>query len=108
MEDIDTALTLLQNKLRRQILERLVRERHYPMQLAELLDVSQQAIVKHLKELERGNFVTKMKVASEKGGPPRTIYSVQQSLSLRIDLGPDLFLCEQRRLPAGGPMRLSN
>jgi len=108
VEDIDTALTLLQNKLRRQILERLVREPHYPMQLAELLDVSQQAIVKHLKELERGNFVTKMKVASEKGGPPRTIYSVQQSLSLRIDLGPDLFLCEQRRLPAGGPMRLSN
>lgn len=108
MEDIDTALTLLQNKLRRQILERLVREPHYPMQLAELLNVSQQAIVKHLKELERGNFVTKMKVASEKGGPPRTIYSVQQSLSLRIDLGPDLFLCEQRQLPAGGPMRLSN
>ncbi len=108
MEEIDTALTLLQNKLRRQILERLVREPHYPMQLAELLNVSQQAIVKHLKELERGNFVTKMKVASEKGGPPRTIYSVQQSLSLRIDLGPDLFLCEQRQLPAGGPMRLSN
>ena len=108
MEDIDTALTLLQNKLRRQILERLVREPHYPMQLADLLNVSQQAIVKHLRELERGNFVTKMKVASEKGGPPRTIYSVQQSISLRIDLGPDLFLCEQRSLPAGGPMRLSN
>jgi len=31
VEDIDTALTLLQNKLRRQILERLVREPHYPM-----------------------------------------------------------------------------
>jgi predicted transcriptional regulator len=108
VEDIDTALTLLQNKLRRQILERLVREPHYAMQLADLLDVSQQAIVKHLRELERGNFVTKMKVASEKGGPPRTIYSVQQSISLRIDLGPDLFLCEQRSLPAGGPMRLSN
>ena len=70
MEDIDTALTLLQNKLRRQILERLVREPHYPMQLAELLGVSQQAIGKHLRELERGNFVTKMTVASEEGGPP--------------------------------------
>ncbi|MFB1005081.1 MAG: helix-turn-helix domain-containing protein [Candidatus Poseidoniaceae archaeon] len=108
MTDVDTALTLLQNKLRRQILERLVREPHYPMQLAEILGVSQQAIVKHLKELERGEFVMKMKVPSEKGGPPRTIYSVQQSMSLRIDLGPDLFHCEQRTLPAGGPMRLSN
>ena len=108
MTDVDTVLTLLQNKLRRRILERLVREPHYPMQLAEILGVSQQAIVKHLKELERGEFVMKMKVASEKGGPPRTIYSVQQSLSLRIDLGPDLFSCEQRSLPPGGPMRLSN
>jgi predicted transcriptional regulator len=108
MGDIDTALTLLQNKLRRHILERLVREPHYPLQLAELLGVSQQAIVKHLRELERGGFVTKLKVASEKGGPPRTIYSVQQSISLRIDLGPDLFQCEQRSLPAGGPVRLSN
>ncbi len=108
MTDLDTVLTLLQNKLRRQILERLVREPHYAMQLAEILGVSQQAIVKHLKELERGNFVMKMKVPSEKGGPPRTIYSVQQSMSLRVDLGPDLFSCEQRTLPAGGPMRLSN
>ena len=108
MSDLETALSLLQNKLRRQILERLVREPHYPMQLADLLGVSQQAIVKHLKELERGNFVMKMKVPSVKGGPPRTIYSVQQSMSLRIDLGPDLFSVEQRSLPAGGPMRLSN
>ena len=108
MAELDLALSLLQNKVRRQILERLVREPHYPMQLAELIGVSQQAIKKHLKELEKGNFVTKMKVPSEKGGPPRTIYTVQEALSIRIDLGPDLFNCEQRRLPTGGPMRLSS
>jgi len=108
VSDIDKALTLLQNKLRRQILERLVREPHYPMQLAEILGVSHQAIVKHLRALEKGDFVTKLKVPSEKGGPARTIYTVQQSISLRIDLGPDLFMCEQRKLPAGGPVRLSN
>tara|TARA_B100001250_G_C19794420_1_gene788102 strand:- start:854 stop:1600 length:747 start_codon:yes stop_codon:yes gene_type:complete len=107
MAGLDLALSLLQNKVRRQILERLVREPHYPMQLAELIGVSQQAIKKHLKELERGNFVAKMKVPSEKGGPPRTIYTVQEAISIRIDLGPDLFNCEQRKLPAGGPMRLS-
>jgi predicted transcriptional regulator len=107
MVDVDLALSILQNKVRRQILERLVREPHYPMQLAELIGVSQQAIMKHLKELERGDFVAKMKVPSNKGGPPRTIYSVQKSISLRIDLGPDLFHCEQRKLPLGGPMRLS-
>ena len=62
MADIDYALRLLQNKVRRQILERLVREPHYPMQLAELIGVSQQAIKKHLKELEQGDFVTKLQV----------------------------------------------
>ena len=66
MADIDHALRLLQNKVRRQILERLVREPHYPMQLAELIGVSQQAIKKHLKELEHGNFVAKLQVPSEK------------------------------------------
>ena len=108
MADIDLALRLLQNKVRRQILERLVREPHYPMQLADIIGVSQQAIKKHLQELENGNFVAKLKVPSEKGGPPRTIYTVQEAISIRIDLGPDLFNCEQRKLPSGGPMRLSS
>ena len=108
MSDMDTALSLLQNRLRRQILERLVREPHYPMHLADLTGVSQQAIVKHLRALERGGLVQKEQVPSEKGGPPKTVYSVNDSFSLRIDLGPDLFNCEQRKLPSGGPMRLSN
>ena len=68
MDELERSLMLLQNKTRRSILERLVREPHYPMQLAELIGVSQQAIVKHLKELEQGNLVEKMKVPSEKGG----------------------------------------
>ena len=39
MADIDYALRLLQNKVRRQILERLVREPHYPMQLLSLIHI---------------------------------------------------------------------
>ncbi len=108
MDQLERSLILLQNKTRRSILERLVREPHYPMQLAELIGVSQQAIVKHLKELERGNLVEKMKVPSEKGGPPRTIFRVCEAFSLRIDLGPDLFKIERRKLPSGGPLRLSS
>jgi len=107
MDQLERSLMLLQNKTRRSILERLVREPHYPMQLAELIGVSQQAIVKHLKELERGNLVEKMKVPSEKGGPPRTIFRVCEAFSLRVDLGPDLFKIERRKLPSGGPLRLS-
>ena len=49
MVGADEALRLLENKVRRQILERLVREPHYPLQLAQQIGVSQQAIMKHLK-----------------------------------------------------------
>ena len=105
--DFDTALSILENGIRRAILERLVREPHYPLQLAELLEVSQQAIMKHLKVLEKTGFVSSEKVPSEKGGPPKRIYAVTQSFSLRLDLGPDLFRTEHRQLPEGGPIRLS-
>ena len=37
MDQLERSLMLLQNKTRRSILERLVREPHYPMQLAELI-----------------------------------------------------------------------
>ena len=40
------------------------------MQLADLIGVSQQAIKKHLRELENGNFVAKLKVPSEKEDLP--------------------------------------
>ena len=106
--DFDTALSILENGTRRSILERLVREPHYPLQLAELLDVSQQAVMKHLKVLEKAGFVTSEKVPSEKGGPPKRIFAVTQSFSLRLDLGPDMFRAEHRKLPPGGPTRLSS
>ena len=108
MVDFDGALSILENKVRRQILEMLVREPHYPLQLSQHLEVSQQAVMKHLKILEDAGFVHSEKVKSDKGGPPKKIYSVQQSFSIRLDLGPDLFRAEHRRLPPGGPVRLSS
>ncbi len=100
-------MTILENKARRQILEMLVREPHYPLQLSHHLEISQQAVMKHLKILEDAGFVQSEKVKSDKGGPPKKIYSVQQSFSLRLDLGPDMFRSQHRTLPPGGPARLS-
>ena len=108
MVGFDYALSILENPTRRQILRKLVKEPHYPLQLSELLNVSQQAVVKHLKVLEESGFVDSERVPSEKGGPPKKMYKVNQSFSLRLDLGPDLFRAEHRKIPAGGPMRLSN
>jgi len=108
MVGFDEALSILDNPTRRQILRKLVKEPHYSLQLSELLDVSQQAVVKHLKVLEEAGFVDSEKVPSERGGPPAKMYRVNQSFSLRLDLGPDLFRAEHRKIPPGGPMRLSN
>ena len=108
MVGFDEALSILENPTRRQILRKLVKEPHYPLQLSKLLNVSQQAVVKHLKVLEESGFVDSERVPSEKGGPPKKMYKVNQSFSLRLDLGPDLFRAEHRKIPAGGPMRLSN
>jgi ArsR family transcriptional regulator len=108
MVDFDEAMSVLENRTRRAILIHLVREPHYSLQLSDLLDVSQQAIVKHLKVLEESGFVQSTKVASERGGPPKKLFKVDQSFSLRLDLGPDLFRTDHRIMPPGGPIRLSN
>ncbi|HJM87909.1 MAG TPA: helix-turn-helix domain-containing protein, partial [Candidatus Thalassarchaeaceae archaeon] len=99
MVDFDTAMTILENKARRKILEMLVREPHYPLQLSQHLEISQQAVMKHLKVLEEAGFVESEQVKSDKGGPPKKIFSVKQSFSLRLDLGPDLFRSDHRKLP---------
>ena len=104
----EEAMSVLENSTRGQILKYLVKEPHYPLQLSDLLDVSQQAVVKHLKVLEDSGFVESEKIPSERGGPPRKVYTVNQSFSLRLDLGPDLFRAEHRTMPRGGPLRLSN
>jgi predicted transcriptional regulator len=85
----------------------LVKEPHYPLQISELINVSQQAVIKHLKVLEKADFVESQMVASEKGGPPKKMYKVDQSFSIRLDLGPDLFRAEHRKMPRGGAMKLS-
>ena len=97
----DESLSILENPTRRSILRHLVKEPHYPLQLSELLDVSQQAVVKHLKVLEEAGFVDSEMKKSDKGGPPKKVYRVNQSFSIRLDLGPDLFRAEHRKMPRG-------
>ena len=94
--DLDTALSVLSNPMRREILSRLVMETHYPLQLARELNTSQQAVMKHLSVLERQGLVKSVKEPSDAGGPPRNAYAATQQLSIRIDIGPNLFNAELR------------
>ena len=107
MVGFDESLNILEKPTRRDILRYLVKEPHYPLQLSDLLDVSQQAVVKHLKVLEKAGFGDSESKKSDKGGPPRKVYRVNQSFSIRLDLGPDLFRAEHRKMPRGGAMKLS-
>ena len=107
MVGFDESLSILEHSPRRDILRCLVKEPHYPLQLSEILDVSQQAIVKHLKVLEGAGFVDSESKKSDKGGPPKKVYRVNQSFSIRLDLGPDLFRAEHRKMPKGGALKLS-
>ncbi len=89
--DLDTVLTVLANPMRREILSRLVMETHYPLQLAKELNTSQQAVMKHLSVLERHGLVESEELPSDAGGPPRKCYTATTQLSVRIDMGPNLF-----------------
>ena len=58
MVGFDEFLSILENKSRREILELLTKEPHYALQLSDLLNISQQAVVKHLDILEEAGFVS--------------------------------------------------
>jgi len=88
---MDDLLAVLENPIRRKILERLTKETHYPLQLSKELNVTQQAIMKHLKVLEDYGLVKSSEEKSTAGGPPRKCYLPTKTLTLRIDLGPNTF-----------------
>ena len=88
--DIDELFHLLENPTRRRILQLLSREQLYTLQLSREIDVSQQAVVKHLRILEEHGFVASRNEPSDRG-PNRRVYRSARSVSLHIDVGPSTF-----------------
>jgi predicted transcriptional regulator len=95
--DLDELLSVLGNPLRREILARLAKEMHYPLQLSKQLGVSQQAIMKHLLILKKYRLVRICERKSTSLGPPRKCYEGTGQFSIRIDIGPSDF--ETRLIP---------
>ncbi|MCL2148580.1 MAG: helix-turn-helix domain-containing protein [Methanomassiliicoccaceae archaeon] len=100
MNDIDTILSVIENPTRRRILEALVREPHYPLQLSRELGVSQQAVMKNLDVLERGGLVEGRREASDRG-PLKTVYRPTSEFTLTIDLRSGMFRATLSE-PGGG------
>lgn len=95
---LDQILAILENPTRRRILEKISRERHYPLQLSKELKISQQAIMKHLKVLEEYRLVKCRTEKSDSGGPVRKCYVTDHQFSLIIDFAPNIFNVEMMPL----------
>lgn len=83
---IDQILDALGNKTRRRILELLAEEPRYLLQLARELDVSQQAILKHLSLLEELGLIQSYEVKEGVRAPPRKYYKLTQPIAVSVTL----------------------
>ncbi len=101
---LDEILNIVGNPIRRKILQKLSRESHYPLQLSKELNVSQQAIMKHLKVLEQLDLVKSHREKSVTG-PPRKYYDPTARFSLIIDLGTNTFNARLYQLKDDDPAK---
>ena len=90
MMDLDILLSMVENPTRRKILESLVKEPHYPLQLSKELGISQQAVMKNLNMLEKNGMVMSYQVSSSMG-PMRTVYEPSSEFTLVIDMRNGMF-----------------
>lgn len=90
MDELDALLSLVENPTRRQILERLVREPSYPLQLSRELGVSTQAVLKNLTLMEQSGLVHRTDVKSDMG-PNRAVYTPSTEFTLIVDMRTDEF-----------------
>ena len=88
--DLDLLLKMLENPIRRSIVERLSQEPNYPLQLSKDLSLGQQLVAKHLKIMEDSGLLTS-EIESSPSGPQRRIYQLNKSVSVTIDVAPHHF-----------------
>lgn len=90
MDDLDRILSVVENPTRRRILQAIVREPHYPLQLSKELGISQQSVVKNLDVMERNGMVVHY-IQSSNVGPDRILYRPSSEFTILIDLRNGMF-----------------
>ena len=83
-------LGTVENPIRRRIITKLSREPNYQLQLSKELGLSQQLVAKHLVTMEDAGLVGSVLEDSPRG-PQRKEYVLRRSISVTIDLAPNLF-----------------
>jgi predicted transcriptional regulator len=90
-EELDSILQVIENPVRRKIIKRLSQQSGYALQLSKELGLGQPLVAKHLKVMEDAGLVTST-IEESSNGPRRKLYSLSRSVSITMDLGPNLFL----------------
>ena len=90
-EELNLVLQVLENPVRRKIVKRLSRGSSYPLRLSKELGLGQPLVAKHLAIMEKAGIVSSSMKKSP-GGPDRRSYSLAKSVSVTLDLGPNLFI----------------
>ncbi|MDG6914102.1 MAG: helix-turn-helix domain-containing protein [Nitrososphaerota archaeon] len=88
--ELDAVLGSVENPIRRRIISRISEEPNYQLQLSKELKLSQQLVAKHLTTMERAGLVSTVSQDSPRG-PQRKEYLLKNSISVTVDLAPNLF-----------------
>jgi predicted transcriptional regulator len=95
-EELDSLLAVVENPVRRKIIKRLSQGPAYALQLAKELNLGQPLIAKHMKIMKDTGLVTATTEISPTG-PKRKLYSLAKSVTITMDLAPNLFI--ERAVP---------
>jgi predicted transcriptional regulator len=90
-EELDQLLQVIENPVRRKIIKRLSQGPTYAFQLAKELHFGQPLVAKHLDVMETAGLV-KSATEISPTGPRRKLYSLARSVSITMDLAPNLFI----------------
>src|SRR3989442_11729488 len=92
-EELDSVLRVIENPVRRRIIKRLSHGPSYALQLSKELSLGQPLVAKHLSIMNTAGLVTS--TAEENRNPSggkRKWYSLAKSVSITMDLAPNLFM----------------
>jgi predicted transcriptional regulator len=84
-------VSVLDNPVKRQIIQKLSEEPSYALQLAKELKLGQQNVNKHLKNMEKVGIIESAAEESP-AGPKRKKYYIKKFYSLRVDFAPNLYI----------------
>ena len=90
-EELDSLLQIMENPVRRRIIKRLSQEPCYALQLSKELELGQPLVAKHMGVMEAAGLVTSS-VEDSPNGPRRKLYSLARSVSITMDVAPNLFI----------------